>query len=211
MALALLAATLPVLLGLALALAPALRTATSGPWHRLVLALATAVVLLLLLPKAVMATGWPALGVFAVSFGLPLAAERLRGHPHGHDEEEGAMDVELGFAGLLLHQAIEGAEVGAVFAVGERGPALALVLALHTVPLVAAVLHACVLRAGVRGAAWRGGALLLSSASGVVLGRLAGVALEGLEPWVAAAAGGLLLHTLWHTWSDDTHRGPPAG
>lgn len=228
MLLPLLAATLPVLLGLALAMAPGLRTASSGPWHRLVLALATAVVLLLMLPGAVQAAGWSALGVFAAAFAVPLATERLRGHGHGpghahgtghahpqdhaHGEGEGgdagdgggeethAMDMELGFAGLLLHQAVEGAEVGTVFQVGQRGPAVALVLALHTVPLVAAVLHGCVLRLGVRGGLARGLALVLVTAAGVLVGGLAGAHLDGVEPWVIAAVGGLLLHTLWHSW-----------
>ncbi|MCK6502032.1 hypothetical protein L6R53_01275 [Myxococcota bacterium] len=222
MLLALVAATLPVLLGLALAMAPGLRTAASGPWHRLVLALATAVVLLLMLPGAVQAAGWSALGVFAAAFAVPLATERLRGHGHGaghghvhpHDhgpgggaaggdggEETHAMDMELGFAGLLLHQAVEGAELGTIFAVGGRGTAVALVLALHTVPLVAAVLHGCVLRLGVRGGLVRGLALVLATASGVLVGGLAGAHLDGVEPWVIAAVGGLLLHTLWHSWA----------
>lgn len=225
MLLALVAATLPVLLGLALAMAPGLRTAASGPWHRLVLALATAVVLLLMLPGAVQAAGWSALGVFAAAFAVPLATERLRGHGHGaghahpHESDHGhghahghgggaaegeethAMDMELGFAGLLLHQAVEGAELGTIFAVGGRGTAVALVLALHTVPLVAAVLHGCVLRLGVRGGLVRGLALVLATASGVLVGGLAGAHLDGVEPWVIAAVGGLLLHTLWHSWA----------
>lgn len=239
MAFALFAANLPVLLGLALAMAPGLRTAATGTWHRLVLALATAVVLLLMLPGAVQAAGWGALAVFAAAFAVPLAAERLRGHGHGHghaghghaghaghagnaghaghaphdhaahgsaDDEERethAMDVELGFAGLLLHQVVEGAEIGTVFALGERGPAVALVLALHTVPLVAAVLHGCVLRIGVRAGFIRGWALVVGTTVGVLAGGLAGAHLEDLEPWFVAAVGGLLLHTLWHSWAGE--------
>ena len=225
MAFALFAANLPVLLGLALAMAPGLRTAATGTWHRLVLALATAVVLLLMLPGAVQAAGWGALAVFAAAFAVPLAAERLRGHGHGHgghaahdhaahghaghgsaDDEEHethAMDVELGFAGLLLHQVVEGAEIGTVFALGERGPAVALVLALHTVPLVAAVLHGCVLRIGVRAGFIRGWALVVGTTVGVLAGGLAGAHLEDLEPWFVAAVGGLLLHTLWHSWAGE--------
>lgn len=209
MLLALLASCLPVLAGFALAMAPGLRQASSGPWHRLVLALATVVVLMLMLPSAVQTVGWAALGVFAAAFAVPAAAEHLRPGHAGHpgtapdgDLHSDALDIELGFVGLLLHQAIEGAELGAIFAVGQTGPAVALVLSLHTVPLVAAVLHGCILKTGVRGGLWRGLFLILTTASGVVGGQLAGGALVSLQPWVSAAVGGLLLHTLWHTWTD---------
>ncbi|NOY26049.1 MAG: hypothetical protein GXP62_09275 [Oligoflexia bacterium] len=213
MLLAVLVSCLPVLAGLALAMAPGLRQANSGHWHRVVLALATAVVLMLMLPSAVQTVGWAALGVFAAAFAIPAALEHLRpghaGHPgaaHDTADHNDALDIELGFAGLLLHQAIEGAELGAIFAVGQTGPAVALVLSLHTVPLVAAVLHGCVLETGVRGGLWRGLFLVLTTALGVVGGQLAGGTLAGLQPWVSAAVGGLLLHTLWHTWTDGEHR-----
>lgn len=199
---ALLAAVAPTLLGLALALAPGLRTASSGWAHRLVLAIATAVVLMLMLPAAVRELGWLALGVFAVALLAPVAVERLAGHRHDHEgeSEEAAMDVELGFAGLLLHQGVEGAELGAVFAVGQDPWWVAGAISLHTVPLVAAVVHGCVIRTGLRGGLLRGGALVLASVLGVPLGTVAAGALEGMEPWVSAAVGGLVLHALWHAW-----------
>lgn len=200
----LVAAIGPVALGLGIAMVPGLRNQAKGALHRLVLALATAVVLLLMVPHAVSEVGWPALGVFLVSLAVPVAIERLAGHDHhhhdGHDPEH-AMDVELGFAGLLLHQSIEGGELGAVFITSHNGWAVAGALALHTVPLIAAVSHGCMLRVGLRGTLLRAGALALASGAGVLVGHFGADALDGIEPWVGAAVGGLLLHTLWHTWA----------
>lgn len=193
----------PVVLGILLALTPGLRTASTGPWHRMVLALATAVVLVLMLPHAFSELGWAALGVFLPALLVPALIERLAGHRHGHDQHhEPAMDADLGLAGLLLHQVVEGAEIAALSASSRAWSATALILALHTVPLVGAILHKSVLRGGARAGLSRGLALLVASSLGLATGHLAGEALEGLEPWVLAAAGGLVLHTMWHGWSD---------
>lgn len=193
----------PVVLGILLALTPGLRAASTGPWHRMILALATAVVLVLMLPHAFSELGWAALGVFLPALLVPVLVERLAGHRHGHDaHHEPAMDADLGLAGLLLHQVVEGAEIAALSASSPAWGTTALTLALHTVPLVGAVLHKCVLRGGARAGLGRGLALLVASALGLAVGHLAGETLEGLEPWVLAAAGGLVLHTMWHGWSD---------
>jgi hypothetical protein len=205
----------PVALGMMLALAPGMRRASTGPWHRMILALATAVVLVLMLPHAFSELGWAALGVFLPALLVPVLIERLAGHRHGHDDHhEPAMDADLGLAGMLLHQVVEGAEIAALASSSPAWATTALALALHTVPLVGAVLHKSVLRGGARAGLGRGLALMAASALGLAIGFLAGEALHGLEPWVLAAAGGLVLHTMWHGWSDGSghahEHGPPG-
>lgn len=204
----------PVLLGIALAMTPWLRTASTGPWHRMVLALATAVVLVLMLPHAFAELGWAALGVFLPALLVPVLVERLAGHHHGVDDHhEPGMDADLGLAGLLLHQLVEGAEVAALSVTTPNWSAPTLTLALHTVPLVAAVLHKSVLRGGTRAGLARGAWLLAATGLGLAIGFGLGPALEGLEPWVLAAAGGLVLHTMWHGWNDPpvSHAGHDHG
>ncbi len=201
---ALAAALLPVALGILLAMTPGLRQASSGTAHRVVLAMATAVVLLLVLPEAVSSIGWHAFAVFAAALLVPTAVERLSGHDHDHDAET-SMDVELGFAGMVLHQLVEGGGLGAVFATGEQAWLVAGAVALHTVPLIAAVVHGCTLRVGTRAGLVRGLLLALATGIGVPIGELAASSLDEIKPWVGAAVGGLLLHALWHAWQGPGH------
>lgn len=200
-------ATLPVLLGLILALAARALPTGLHQAYRPLLALATAVVLVLMLPGAFARLGWAALGVFLPALLVPAIVERIAGHRHGHghgdDDGDGepAMDADLGLAGLLLHQVVEGAEIAALSVGDARWMATALLLSLHTVPLVAAVLVKSAPRVGRRGVLGRGSGLLFATLIGLVVGAFAGSALEGLEPWVQAAAGGLILHAMWHGWA----------
>lgn len=203
---ALFAALIPVAIGILIAMAPGLRHASRGTAHRVVLAMATAVVLLLVLPEAVSSIGWHAFAVFAAALLVPTAVERLTMHgDHGHGDGT-HMDVELGYAGMVLHQLVEGAGLGAVFTTAGQAWLVAGAVALHTVPLVAAVVHGCTLRVGTRAGLVRGLLLAAATGAGVPVGTLAASSLDDIKPWVGAAVGGLLLHALWHAWGGPGHR-----
>lgn len=210
MLLAILAAVLPVAAGVTFALAGLDRRALAAV-RIFAFAAALAVVLVELLPDAVAACGAPALLVFGIAFALPLVldrlAHRLSHRAVGGGHERHAIAVELAFAGLVLHQAVEGVQVGAAWQM-EGGGAFVLAVAAHTVPLVAAAVLGYAAHDGPRPAFRR--ALVLAAVTGAATaaGWLATAAWLGpIEPWLRAVLAGLLLHLLGH----DLAPAPPRG
>lgn len=196
---ALAGALLPVLLGIALALTPWFRRELLRP-AKLVAVIAVVVVLVfVLLPHSFAAEGWLAVAVFLVALLAPLGLERLAlraGLGHG-------VAVELAFAILLLHQVVDGFEIGTAHALGTAPWAITLAIAAHSIPFVGAILLGVAQRRGGRSMLVRGGALLVATALGTVLGYELPSHVEEAIGWLPALVGGLLLHVVWHDLDEE--------
>jgi len=184
----------PPALAAGMALVPGRRLEWSTPLHLLALATAGAVVVISLMPAAYAEVGFGALVVFLGALAVPTLLERLsrRYHPTTRFAE----------AGLVLHQGMDGLQLGALGA--SLGPAGLLALGLHGAPLVFAGVVAVDLREG-RRHAWP---LALGLVAATVLGILLGGAvapetLRPAEPWLKAAVSGLLLHVVVHNHPHD--------
>jgi uncharacterized membrane protein YraQ (UPF0718 family) len=200
----LLAAMLPVALGAGLALGPGLSQRWRGPATAFAVAVALSVVLNELLPHAGETLGPVALGLFALGLVGPGLLERIGGRLASG--RRGVLGAELGFGGLVLHQVLDGVQIGGSAQLGESAWGVALAVAAHSVPLIAAVTLGFARRDGTRKAGLRAVVLVAVTGLGTGLGGL-GTALlpeQGLA-WVSALVGGLLLHVLWH----DLWESPP--
>jgi hypothetical protein len=147
---------------------------------------ALAVVLGLLLPDAA-----ARLGVLAWVLGGAglLAPWLIEWTTRRHGEQ-------LAFAGLLVHQVVDGVQIGLI---GNLGPAVTLAIGAHGAPLVAAAVLATAARDGVRPATREGIAFLVATCAGVAIGVLVpGAVVDPIAPYVQAVIGGLLLHVVWH-------------
>jgi len=208
-------ATLAVLIGLLLGLAPAASRRALGPLRTLALTAVIGVVALHLLPEALRDLGAVGLVVFAGGLALPRWLSALRG-PHSHPPS-GEFGLDLGFAGLLVHHLGDGLALGA-YSRPEPGNELGhshphtdvlLALVLHTVPLVAVVAAGYARSRGVRSAVSRSALLALASVVGVLCSHLVPVAIVGrATAWIAAGVSGLLLHGLAHDLERDLPRAP---
>ncbi len=195
---ALLYALTPVAVGAVIGLLPPVRRALEAArW--LAVGVALAVVVLVLLPEAIEASGPWVLPVALVGlvgpFGLEAATHRLFGAARAGNG--------LFWLALALHQVVDGA--GIAWSVrADAGPeGVALAVGAHTVPLVATSLAAAARRRPVAA----GGLLLGATALGVVL--VTAVPLEVLERWegwIVALVAGLLLHVLGHSHDEHDHR-----
>lgn len=93
---------------------------------------------------------------------------------------------------MVLHQGVDGFEIGASHAlqVGTWGVTIA--IAIHSVPLVSALVVEL-------GGSWLTALLiLLGTALGVVAGYIAPHASPGLVTWLPPLVAGLLVHLLLH-------------
>jgi ZIP family zinc transporter len=212
--LALAVATLAVLLGLLLGLAPTASRRALGPLRTLALTAVIAVVALHLLPEALAELGVLGLAVFAAGLALPRWLGWITGRRAGHGSDENAphglgerLGLELGFWGLLVHHLGDGLALGAYSRVDARGHShgdVLFALVLHTVPLVAVVAAGYARRDGRRVAISRSAQLALASVVGVFAARLVPEALvSGAQAWIAAGVSGLLLHGLTHDLGRD--------
>lgn len=207
MLLALAVATLAVLLGLLLGLAPTASRRALGPLRTLALTAVIAVVALHLLPEALGELGALGLGVFAAGLALPRWLTWISGRASGHGAQE-KLGLELGFWGLLVHHVGDGLALGAYSRVDSRSAHshadVLFALVLHTVPLVAVVAAGYARTEGPRAAISRSVRLALASIVGVLLTRLVPeAAVSGAQAWVAAGVSGLLLHGLTHDLGRD--------
>ena len=196
---ALVGALLPVLAGIALALTPWFRRELLRPARLVAVIAVVAVLVFVLLPSSIAAEGWLAVLVFALALFAPLMLERLAlraGLGHG-------VAVELAFAILLLHQVVDGFEIGTAHALGAAPWAITFAIGAHSVPFVAAILLGVAQRRGVRALVVRGTSLLLATGMGAVLGHRLPSHLEEAIGWLPALVGGLLLHVVWHDLDDD--------
>ncbi|MGC4087555.1 MAG: hypothetical protein QM756_06620 [Polyangiaceae bacterium] len=173
MLLAVVIATLAVLFGLLLGLAPAASRRALGPLRTLAFTAVIGVVALHLLPEALRDLGAVGLLVFAAGLALPRWLSAVRGgHAHGDAAELG---LDLGFLGLLVHHVGDGLALGAY---SRAEPAaephahahtdVLLALVLHTVPLVAVVAAGYARTRGLRVAITRSAALAVASVVGVL-------------------------------------------
>jgi hypothetical protein len=200
MALSLLYALIPVIFGAALAAAPGLDRRALGPLRTLALAAAVAVVGGALLPEAASALGGWTAAAFLLGLLGPVLAERAASA--WLDREGGGLALAL--PALALHQLSDGLQVGAAMATSDDGAVVALAIAAHTAPLLAAVALTWAGLFGPRGALARVAALAGATALGVAVGSGAGAApLAGAAPWIQAGLAGLLLHVLGHDLGED--------
>ncbi len=186
---ALLGALLPVALGIGVGWTAGARRSWLGPARWIALVAALGVVALVLLPESASSIGWlAALGALGLGLVAPWLAERLI-HRTDHDHRRGGW---LAMAGVVAHQGVDGFEIGAAHALETGAWGVTGAIAVHTVPLVAALL----VELGVRlsTALW----LVAGTAIGVTLGVLAPAAAPALVAWLPPIVGGLLLHLLWH-------------
>ncbi|MFZ5890008.1 MAG: hypothetical protein ACOY0T_02980 [Myxococcota bacterium] len=203
-------ATLAVLFGLLLGLAPAASRRALGPLRTLALTAVIGVVALHLLPEALRDLGAVGLVVFALGLALPRWLGALRG-PHTH-EEDSELGLDLGFAGLLVHHVGDGLALGAYsrdepFVRSHAHGDVLLALVLHTVPLVAVVAAGYARTRGVRTAVLRSLLLALASVVGVLGSHLVPHSIvESATAWIAAGVSGLLLHGLAHDLDRDLPR-----
>lgn len=198
-------ALLPVCAGAGVAAWPRLPAAALRALRWAASLAALAVVGLVLVPDALEALGPAALVVCVGFFALPYAVERAADRWAGHTDRY-VLGLDLGLAGVAVHQAVEGAQLGAL-AYSEALLPTAGALALHTVPLVAVVLVGHRDHAG-HPIAVRTGVLLVATGAGVAAGQLAVAGIEALEPWIAAAVAGLLGHIVLHDVGHE-HADPP--
>jgi hypothetical protein len=156
---------------------------------------ALGVALLQLLPEALAELGPVALAAFALPL-LPLLRPASR--------SANAFAVELGYAALLAHQLADGVLLGAygglLFAPRDHAGLLAAV-ALHTVPVAAAIALRFELRDGRRGAMARCAGMAGASLLGIALaGRIPQSLALRIDPWASAVIAGLLLQTVLAGW-----------
>lgn len=177
------------------------RVRSLGPLRTFALASALAVVLAQLLPEALGEIGVWAILVFLGSLALPSLLGRASAKL---GKANGAVGLELGYAGLVVHKIADGVGLGAYGGEHHAGHShvdIMAALAAHTVPMVAVVAMAYQRRAGWKVAVLRVGGLALAAVFGVYVTTLVPAALyEGVEPWVTACVAGLLLHVLAHDW-----------
>ena len=182
---------LPVVLGVALALLPELLRRVHGPVRAMAALAAVAVVFGVLLPE-----GWAAAGPWAllwlvVGFFAPVLFEWLAQRLGGTHAE-----ATIAMAGLLLHQAADGLEIGAAHRLGNDALSVAGAIALHTIPVIGILIRPE--DAPARVVLLRGLALLVVTGAGLAVGVGATAHLPHGEGWLPVLLGGVLLHVLAH-------------
>lgn len=194
-------ALVPVAIGVGIALTPWFRRELLRPARVVALLAVVAVVLLELLPRAYQDGGLPMLAVFLVALVAPAGLERLASRWQGAE----TITVDVAFAVLLLHQVIDGVEVGGAHRVGISPWPVTLAIAIHSVPFVAAVTLGAAQRRGPRNAAARGLALLVATGIGTQAGIVLTANLDHGPAWMPALLAGLLLHVAGHDLGEHRH------
>jgi hypothetical protein len=216
MLLAILAASISVGLGIALALVPHMGIGSSaiGRVRTFALVAAITVVALHLFPEAVRALGTKAIAVFLLGIVLPAWAERglariFGGADHGHHDAHahahgsGRLALEIGFLGLVLHHLGDGI---ALYTYATT-PDVVLTLAAHTVPLIAVVVLQYSTPGGRSRGIVRAALLLVAMIVGALGARIVPPDLVAdASPWIAAVVSGLLLHVIAHDIESDPPR-----
>ncbi len=208
MLLAVSVAVVSVALGALLALAGRKRAHVVAPVRTFALVASVAVVIAHLLPDALTELGVVALLPFGLGLVVPPVLERLAASGRGRH-----VGLELGFAGLLLHQIGDGLGLATFTGPHHEGHVhweVLLAIGGHTVPVVALVVLVFAERRSVVAA----GACAVALAAAAVAGALSTVAvpvatLAAWEPWITATVAGLLLHVVFHDWRSSTTEGSP--
>lgn len=174
---------------------------------------ASSIALVHLLPEAIEGAGFATLLAAAAGALVPALLERAfhRGHDSTHDAPAAAL--AMGYAAVVVHQASEGAALASLARTGALSIAIVLAIAAHTVPLAMVV---AVRVNEVRRARGAGGGAVWFALAGIALATALGAGagslvdrarLAAMQPWILAAAAGLLLHALGH----DVFDRAPAG
>lgn len=201
-----------VLLGALLVLVGTRNRAVLPPIRTFALVASVVVVLAQLLPTALEEVGLWALAVFLLALVLPAGFERLlrfsRRRITGAESADASwIAVELGYFGLLIHRLGDGIALGLFSGTAEPAelnPGALLALAAHVVPVTAVMVLAYAERYGAIHAILRAMGMALASILGVLVVDAAPAALLfSAEPWILAAASGLLLHIIGHDWKAD--------
>lgn len=217
MGVAVLTIVVSVLAGTLLALVPQKNAGWMGPMRTFGFAAALSVALLHMVPESIEAIGgWavPALGLGLMLPALLGGLGNLLWRAGHASLEPRHVELEAGYAGLLVHKVGDGLALG-VYAgdLHRTGAAhgFAAALAAHIVPVVAIVVLTF---DSVRG---RGSALL--RALGLALAGLLGVFLTRsvtlgdmaiAQGWLSAIAAGMLLHVVTHDLHVDLPQSPGA-
>lgn len=171
------------------------------------------VVIVHLLPHAISRAGLLALLPFAAALLIPLYFERWA-HQRAGEHSHGRAALEIGYAGLLLHQMGDGLGLGTFASGAHEGHdhvELAVAIFAHTVPVAAVVTLAFIRHAGARSALLRAAGLAGAGFVGVALaGGTPSAFLAVSEPWVTAVVAGLLLHVITHDFRPEGGRGTSA-
>jgi hypothetical protein len=165
------------------------------------LAAALGVALLQLLPEALEELGSMALVAFALPL-IPLLRPAAR--------SARALAVEFGYAALLVHQLGDGVLLGAyggmLFSARKHAGLLAAV-ALHTIPVAAAIALRFERRNGRSAALARCAGMAAASLIGIGLaGRIPLELAQRVDPWASAVIAGLLLQTVLQDWRSALRR-----
>lgn len=198
---AVLSAALPVLLGALLAFSSSLGARSRGPVRTFAAFAALAVVLLVLLPAAAAHSGAFALLLFGLGMALPALVERVS--VRSKSGEHSLSGERLVVLGLAAHQAVDGLEVGAAWALGTGALGVSVAIASHSVPLLAVLLLEVVRHRGRASAVGWAGGLALVTVVGAVAGHSGAASLPGAEAWLPALLGGLMVHVVWHHHRED--------
>jgi uncharacterized membrane protein YraQ (UPF0718 family) len=213
-------------LGLAVAIGSVALGAMLGLYHRsgpllggvrtFALVSAVAVVLAQLLPDALTDLGLWALLITAGAAVLPSVLGRViggdDGHGHGHGGGHGAhhpsghqIGLDVGYAGLLVHQVGDGASIASFTSeihAGHNHYDVVVAIASHTIPVTALVVLAYANNRGTRSGIYRAAGLAIATCVGVfTIQFLPTAVLEAAHPYISAVVGGLLLHVVAHDWS----------
>jgi uncharacterized protein len=172
------------------------------------------VVLVHLLPHAISRVGFIGLLPFAAALLVPLYFERWAHHRAGDHGGHGRAALEIGYAGLLLHQIGDGLGLGTFASGAHEGHdhmELALAIFAHTVPVAAVVTIAFIRATGPASALLRAVGLAVAGVAGVGLaGGTPNSFLAAAEPWVTSVVAGLLLHVITHDFRPEGGRGTSA-
>jgi hypothetical protein len=201
MLLALATAVVAVVLGAIGALVAHRRLWALAPVRAFAVIAVASSVALHLLPESVAGAGWGVLAVCAAGFVAPpligrAAAVAAAGARHRR------LAIELGYAGVLLHQIGDGLGLGASSHAGHVDWAFLIGVVAHSVPLVAMITLTFAELGGPRATWWRVLGLLLATSLGIVLTGSDVVIPPGAAPWINAGVAGLLFHILLHDADD---------
>jgi ZIP family zinc transporter len=195
--LAIAAPILTVALGLVLAMIGGGRPAILLPIRSFALAAVVVAVIGHLLPEAIAVGGAGAAIVFVAGLAIPHVASKAIGY-----RRHVRLSAELGFVGVLLHQVGDGLVLGTVTGEGHAGHAhwdVVAGIAVHTIPLTAAVTLTVIATHGRRAAVARSGMLIAATLAGIAATRaIETAAIAEATPWINAAVAGLLIHILTH-------------
>jgi ZIP family zinc transporter len=197
--------TLAVLLGGLAALFPQPTRGAMSMIRTFAVVAAASIALLHLLPEAIAAAGWGALGAALLGAFGPIALERAIPSPHAHSHEAPTTALAMGYAAVVAHQAGEGAALASLAETGALSAGIVLAIAAHTTPL-AMVVGIRVLEVRGHGRDGNRRAIVLAllgvmAATACGAGAASVIGAERLvaaQPWLLALVAGLLLHALAH-------------